>query len=80
MSSLPPAISSTSDRRLIPGDTVLRRRGASPLKDIRQLGDLMRVCKKLGCVRIHRNHAIHRERALPLDSNRNASTAALVKQ
>lgn len=50
----------------VSGDTVLRRRGARTLKDIRQLGDLMRAWKNHGFVRIHRNHAINPEHVLEI--------------
>ena len=50
----------------VSGDTVLRRRGARLLKDIRQLGEVMRVWKKRGFVRIHRNHAVNPDHVLEI--------------
>ena len=41
------------------GDTLLRRRGAGRLKDVRRLGDIMKVWRNYGFVRIHRNHAVN---------------------
>jgi DNA-binding LytR/AlgR family response regulator len=48
------------------GDTVLRRRGARTLKDIRQLGEVMRVWKSHGFVRVHRNHAVNSDHVLEI--------------
>ena len=50
----------------VSGDTLLRRRGSRPLKDIRQLGDLMPAWKRRGFVRIHRNHAINPDHVLEI--------------
>ena len=41
------------------GDTLLRRRGRTPIKDVRRLGDIMKTWRNRGFVRIHRNHAVN---------------------
>jgi hypothetical protein len=46
------------------GDTVVRRRGAKPLHDVRELGDIERAWKRHGFVRIHDNHLVHPDHIL----------------
>jgi DNA-binding LytR/AlgR family response regulator len=48
------------------GDTLLRRRGARRFKDVRRLGDIMKVWRNRGFVRIHRNHAVNVEHILEI--------------
>ena len=53
------------------GDTILRRPCAGKLRDIRRLGQIHSVWKRLGFVRVHRNHAVNLDRILeiPLRDN-----------
>jgi DNA-binding LytR/AlgR family response regulator len=40
-------------------DTLVRLRGARPLRDVRRLGELLEKLEPLGFVRVHRNHAVN---------------------
>jgi DNA-binding LytR/AlgR family response regulator len=44
------------------GDTIVRRRGAKPMRDVRELGRIAHAWKGHGFVRIHDNHLVHRDR------------------
>mgnify|MGYP005808153879 CR=1 FL=1 len=41
------------------GDTLLRRRDRAPIKDVRRLGEIIKVWRNRGFVHIHRNHAVN---------------------
>lgn len=40
-------------------DTAVRLRQATPLRDVRSLGEVVAVLEPLGFVRVHRNHAVN---------------------
>ena len=40
-------------------DTLVRLRGARPLRDVRRLGEILEKLEPLGFVRVHRNHAVN---------------------
>jgi DNA-binding LytR/AlgR family response regulator len=40
-------------------ETDVRLRGARPLRDVRSLGEVLGALRRMGFVRIHRNHAVH---------------------
>ena len=46
------------------GDTLIRRRGKSPIKDNRQLGQIAPAWKTAGFVRVHRNHSVNPDHIL----------------
>jgi DNA-binding LytR/AlgR family response regulator len=48
----------------VAGDTVIRRRGAKPLRDVRELGEVERAWKRHGFVRIHDNHLVNPDKVL----------------
>jgi DNA-binding LytR/AlgR family response regulator len=53
------------------GDTLLRRRRAKPLEDIRNLGAILRVWKRFKFVRIHKNHAVNPDHILEIRRRKN---------
>ena len=43
-------------------DTIVRRRGARPLRDVRQLGQMLSAFEPHGFLRVHDNHAVNLRR------------------
>lgn len=41
------------------GDTLVRRRGRKPLRDLRRLGELAAIATPFGILRIHHDHAVN---------------------
>ena len=51
-------------------DTLVRLRGARPLRDVRRLGEILEKLAPLGFVRVHRNHAVNVRQVLEIRRRR----------
>jgi DNA-binding LytR/AlgR family response regulator len=54
----------------VSGNTRVRRRGARPIEDVRELGEVARAWRALDFVRIHRNHAVNADHILEIRRRR----------
>ncbi len=54
-------------------ETRVRLRGATRLRDVRSLGEVMAELQAVGFLRVHRNHAVNLDRVLEIRPNHDGS-------